>query len=553
MHLPTLCRHCGWEFIHGRIVGLDSAQRRVRYLPAGTTTESTIDYTYASLDVGSQTKQAPGSSAPESMRCIFTRPISGLNSKVEAYLAYLRAHPKSPVCLTVVGSGTAGKRYTRRRRLRPFLRIHNQLHRDRMRDSISCFSSCFPCASRAGLTHDTGKAEAGQTDVVSTPSSVVGVELCFSLKARIERDADCAVVATLLDAHDELMPGASRMLRRAIYSEAKARRVEIRLGQRVVRYDERFLYMDGAAEPLEYDLVVFATGAAAAPWLREQTDLKTDANGFVSVRDTLQVETSDALFACGDCASMSSFKGAFPPKAGVYAVRMGPIVLENLKLLLGHHHSRPQQQQQEEQAATDATAKAATPATPATAATDASAAPQGSGSEGDAPKLHKYAPQQDFLSLICLGDQRAIGTKWGVALSGGWAWTLKDSIDRKWMSQFDFGDDEGVPGDDCSNGSGDASNRRATDHEGPASLEEEQARFAAQAISSLPSSVRDVSTASVASLDAAVSEEAGGDLDEDALESEDEEEQEQEGGAVEYGSRVRTPAAADCSIRSEEV
>jgi len=45
-------------------------------------------------------------------------------------------------------------------------------------------------------------------------------------------------------------------------------------------------------------------------------------------------------------------------------------------------------------------------------------------------KPRPYRPQRDFLSLLNLGDGRAIASKWGFAATGRWAMSLKDRIDR---------------------------------------------------------------------------------------------------------------------------
>ena len=76
------------------------------------------------------------------------------------------------------------------------------------------------------------------------------------------------------------------------------------------------------------------------------------------------------------------------PKAGVYAVRQGPVLAHNLKAR--------------------ATGRA----------------------------LRPYRPQRDFLSLLNLGDGRAVAIKWGVSVEGAWAWWLKDAIDRRFVRRY---------------------------------------------------------------------------------------------------------------------
>lgn len=44
--------------------------------------------------------------------------------------------------------------------------------------------------------------------------------------------------------------------------------------------------------------------------------------------------------------------------------------------------------------------------------------------------------QDDFLRLISLGGKRAIASRNGVSLAGGWAWQWKNRIDQRFMQQF---------------------------------------------------------------------------------------------------------------------
>ena len=81
-------------------------------------------------------------------------------------------------------------------------------------------------------------------------------------------------------------------------------------------------------------------------------------------------------------------ESAFPPKAGVYAVRAGPIVAGNIVRYI----------------------------------------------KGE--PLDKYVPQKGFLSLLMTGDGKAIGQKFGIAFTGRWVWNMKDYIDVGFMKLF---------------------------------------------------------------------------------------------------------------------
>jgi selenide,water dikinase len=96
----------------------------------------------------------------------------------------------------------------------------------------------------------------------------------------------------------------------------------------------------------------------------------------------MQSTSHPNIFAGGDCVTMETYaEENFPPKAGVYAVRAGPFIGQNVARFL-------------------------------------------TGQE-----LLKYVPQREFLSLLMLGDGTAIGTKFGITFSGKWVWKMKDYID----------------------------------------------------------------------------------------------------------------------------
>ena len=75
-------------------------------------------------------------------------------------------------------------------------------------------------------------------------------------------------------------------------------------------------------------------------------------------------------------------------KAGVYAVRCGPILAENLRRLAARRD------------------------------------------------LRVYRPQRGFLSLLNLGDGTAIGVERGFSFEGRWVMRLKDRIDRRFMEKY---------------------------------------------------------------------------------------------------------------------
>ncbi|HXC52171.1 MAG TPA: FAD-dependent oxidoreductase [Candidatus Limnocylindrales bacterium] len=209
-----------------------------------------------------------------------------------------------------------------------------------------------------------------------------GVEVSFVMRARLAAQRISAAI-TLVCGKDGLLPGYGSRAQRLVMREASKRGITIDRSADVERVDG-----DGAllfGRRVEADLVVWATGPAA-PALIAASPLPHDSHGFVSVAPTLAVAGTRALFAAGDCATIDGAE--WVPKAGVHAVREAPLLEKNLRAAI------------------------------------AGAA------------LEEYVPQRSFLSLLNLGDDRAIATKWGLAVSGRMAWRLKDRIDRGFVRQF---------------------------------------------------------------------------------------------------------------------
>jgi NADH dehydrogenase FAD-containing subunit len=129
-----------------------------------------------------------------------------------------------------------------------------------------------------------------------------------------------------------------------------------------------------------FDLVIWTAGAAPLPWLRN-SGLATDAQGFVLVDDKLRSVSHPEVFAVGDCATLRDAPHA---KSGVYAVRHGEVLAQNLR-----------------------------------------------GGE-----LRSYAPQRRALALLSCGARYAIAEWSGWSAEGAWAWRWKDRIDRRWIAGF---------------------------------------------------------------------------------------------------------------------
>ena len=211
-----------------------------------------------------------------------------------------------------------------------------------------------------------------------------GVELAFAFSARFARARLTGAFVALLESGPRVLPGYPASAARRIERNARARAIAIRCGTKVAEaHADRLVLESGEATPC--DAFVWVAGAVGLP-LFDGSGLERNERDFVKVRETLQAVGHDDIFATGDCASLVTAPDL--AKAGVYAVRQGPVLARNLRARL--------------------TGRALAP----------------------------YRPQRDFLSLLNLGDGRAVASKWGISAEGAWAWRLKDRIDRRFVQRY---------------------------------------------------------------------------------------------------------------------
>ena len=206
-----------------------------------------------------------------------------------------------------------------------------------------------------------------------------GVEVAFCVEHRI-RKAGGTPQITLIDANSEILRGFRPRTIRLAERELQQRGIDVRYDSRVTGHSGLNLILDDGSM-ITADVVIWVTGACPPPLL-QQVNLPRAESGFLRIQNTLQSIGDRSVFVVGDSAEMD---GEDIDRAGVYAVRQGPILWENLNRCL-----------------------------------------QGR-------DLLKYKPQRDFLRLLATGDGRAIVQwKWFAGIGAHW-WRLKDRIDSKFM------------------------------------------------------------------------------------------------------------------------
>ena len=222
---------------------------------------------------------------------------------------------------------------------------------------------------------ETGRS--GQVAVIG--AGIAGVELALAMAHALRTRARDPRV-TLIDRSDGLV-ALNRTANKKLRSELTNAGVALVEHRNVVDVTATGVLLD-SGDLIPADFVVGAAGARAQDWLAE-TGLTTH-NGYLAVDQTLR-SSDPAVFASGDCAELTH---APRPKAGVFAVRAAPILLNNLRASVSGGRMRP------------------------------------------------YLPQSDYLKLVSLGGKRALAERFGTAYSGSVLWRWKDHIDRTFMARF---------------------------------------------------------------------------------------------------------------------
>jgi pyridine nucleotide-disulfide oxidoreductase family protein len=208
-----------------------------------------------------------------------------------------------------------------------------------------------------------------------------GVEVVLAMAHRLV--AHRRRVKWSLVTRDELMPGYPRRAARLMARRLAGAGVALRTNAAVSQVEEGKLHFaDGTSA--SFDALIWATGAAPQPWIASSGIACAD-DGFVLVNRHLQSASHAHVFAAGDIATDPQRRR---PKAGVFAVRQGPILAENLLRALS----------------------------------------------GREPV--DYRPQRDYLSLLSTGDRHAIASWHGLVWQGKWVWRWKNRIDQGFMQRF---------------------------------------------------------------------------------------------------------------------
>jgi selenide,water dikinase len=229
----------------------------------------------------------------------------------------------------------------------------------------------------------------GGSRIVLVGGGAGGIELVLSVERRFRAEATEADLRSrplkfaVICASATILPEFPASFRTRCRRILQSRDIDLIENARVTAVAPGKVHI-GEDRAVPADEVLWVTEATAPKWLGP-TGLCLDQRGFVAVDATLRAPGHKNVFAVGDVAA---FLPGNLPKSGVYAVRQGPVLSQNIRRLLAGE------------------------------------------------KLQRYSPQREALYLLSTGERHAIGTRNGIVVEGDWVWRFKDWLDRGFISKY---------------------------------------------------------------------------------------------------------------------
>ena len=232
-----------------------------------------------------------------------------------------------------------------------------------------------------GVVQSAGERDLG---IAIIGADVEGVELCLAMQYRLAQRAPHRQVRfTLLALDDDILSGQNAGVRRRLQRILRERNVSVRARSRVAAVGEHELVLEDG-DRVAADRAVWIAGQSAPRWLSD-SGLRVDTAGLVLTDECLRCVGHAHVFAVGDAAATTGYAET---TSGVRAVRQGPPLAENLRLVLRDQPPRTV----EDHAAT--------------------------------------------CQLIGTGDSYAIASWGALSAEGAWVWRWKDSIDRRFIARY---------------------------------------------------------------------------------------------------------------------
>ncbi|WP_445251471.1 MULTISPECIES: FAD-dependent oxidoreductase [unclassified Microcoleus] len=344
--LRSLAEFAGCQILVDRAIAIDLNKNLVI-----CQTRPPVNFDLLSVDIGSTpaTLSVPGAAE----YAIPAKPVPEFLASWNQLISESHNHPPKPLQIAIVGGGAGGVELA--------LNMQSRLGKEE---------------GRRKKQEGRGKKE----------------------EARRKREENLENLSSqihLFHSGAELMEGHNQRVRRRLQEILISRGIQLHLKEKVcaVKKLERETTLQFPTDyqiscksglELECDRIFWVTQASAANWIGE-SGLAVDSNGFMQVNDCLQSLSHPNVFAAGDIAAMVNYPR---PKAGVFAVRQGKPLFENLQQFLLKKPLKP------------------------------------------------FAPQEQYLGLIGTGNKRAIASRGSFMWESALLWYWKDWIDRQFMQKF---------------------------------------------------------------------------------------------------------------------
>jgi len=344
--LRSLAEFAGCQILIDRAIAIDINKNLVI-----CQTRPPVNFDLLSVDIGSTpaTLSVPGAAE----YAIAAKPVPEFLASWNQLISERPNHPQKPLRIAIVGGGAGGVELA--------LNMQSRLGKEE---------------GRRKREEGRGKKEEGR-------------------RKREENLENLSSEIHLFHSGAELMQGHNQRVRRRLKEILINRGVKVHLQEKVCavkkieretnpQFPTNYQISCKSGLELECDRIFWVTQASAANWIRE-SGLAADSKGFMQVNDCLQSVSHPNVFGAGDIAAMVNYPR---PKAGVFAVRQGKPLFENLQQFLWEKPLKP------------------------------------------------FAPQEQYLGLIGTGNKRAIASRGSFMCESALLWYWKDWLDRQFMQKF---------------------------------------------------------------------------------------------------------------------
>jgi len=209
-----------------------------------------------------------------------------------------------------------------------------------------------------------------------------GVELAVNIW-RLVTDHNGKAEIILASSRDDVLPNLSEKVRSLAHESLAIRGIRIVPNFRAASMN-RGIAVSQSGDTIAYDIAVLTIGIMPKQ-IFNNSGLETAADGSLMVNDYLQSTSHPEVFGGGDCITV---KEKHLDRVGVYAVREAPVIFNNLMACLKQE------------------------------------------------PIKEFSPQLKYLLIFNLGDGNGIFVRRPFVIKAKWAFTLKDYIDRRFMSMF---------------------------------------------------------------------------------------------------------------------